>query len=274
MSKFILTVAIAALATASYAGELVIKGSDTLGAKMVPQLAEAYKAAGNDVTFEIAAEGSSTAFTNLKAGTADIGMSSRDAKDSEKAEIGNLKEFVAGIDMIAVIVNENNPISGLTKEQVKGIFTGAITDWAEVGGSGGSISVYTRNTSSGTYKTFQGLAMDKEDYGSNTQKMAGNEQIAQEVGKNPNGIGYVGLAYTSGSGLKVVEVDGVLASAENASKYALSRNLYYYTAGAPTGDAKAFIEWSLSDPAAHAVIEKVGFIAPTKKGLMKKLFGN
>ncbi len=154
--------------------KLVIKGSDTLGAKMVPQLAEAYKAAGNNVNFEIAAEGSSQCFTALLDGTADFGMSSRAVKAKEKNQFATkgqeLVEHVAGVDMIAVIVNEANGVKALTKEQVEGIFTGAITDWSEVGGKAGKINAYTRNTASGTYKTFQKLAMSKKDYGQNTQK--------------------------------------------------------------------------------------------------------
>ena len=86
MKKLLTLLAATALASTGAVAQdtIVIKGSDTLGAKMVPQLAEAYKAAGNEASFEIAAEGSSTAFTNLLAGTADIGMSSRDVKDAEK----------------------------------------------------------------------------------------------------------------------------------------------------------------------------------------------
>ncbi len=74
------------------------------------------------------------------------------------------------------------------------IFTGDVTDWSAVGGSGGKISVYTRSTSSGTYSEFKELAMKKRDYAPDSQKMAGNEQIASEVSKNANGVGYVGLA--------------------------------------------------------------------------------
>lgn len=267
-----MTLALAAVASiASAETTIVIKGSDTLGAKLVPQLADAYKAENSDVTFEIAAEGSSTAFTNLLAGTADIGMSSRDVKDEEVNEFTakgvDLKEFIAGIDMIAVILNENNPVTELTTAQIEGIFTGDITDWSEVGGTAGPISVYTRNTSSGTYKTFQSLAMNKRDYGADTQKMAGNEQIAQEVGKNANGIGYVGLAYTEADGIKTAAVDGVEAVAKNATKYSLARNLYYYTAGKPEGEAKAFIEWATSSKEAAEIVETVGFIAFKKKGL-------
>ena len=253
--------------------KLVIKGSDTLGAKMVPQLAEAYKAGGSNVTFEIAAEGSSTAFSNLLAGTANIGMSSRGVKDTEVAKFAakgqKLEETVAAWDMIAVILNTRNPIKELSTEQIEGIFTGEITDWSEVGGSPGKISVYTRNTSSGTYKTFQDLAMSKRDYGSKTQKMAGNEQIATEVGRNPNGIGYVGLAYSKASGTKPIKVNGVTCESKYVKKYPLARKLYFYTVGKPTGEAKKFLTWASKDKAARKVIDRVGFV-PNKS---RWLFG-
>ncbi len=258
-----LTIAVSANAQ----NKLVIKGSDTLGAKMVPQIAEAYKASGSSVTFEIAAEGSSTAFSNLLAGTADIGMSSRAVKDTEVAKFAakgqKLEETIAAWDMIAVIVNNRNPLKKLTTKQIEGIFTGEITDWSEVGGSPGKISVYTRNTSSGTYKTFQDMAMKKRDYGSRTQKMAGNEQIATEVGRNANGIGYVGLAYSKAAGTKLIEVDGVACTPKNVKKYPLARKLYYYTVGEPKGEVKKFLSWATKDKAARKVIDRVGFV-PTK----------
>lgn len=267
MKKSVLfAMAAAFLAGFANADTVVIKGSDTLGAKMVPQLAEAYKAAGNDVDFEIAAEGSSTAFTNLLAGTAEIGMSSRDIKDEEKqkfaAEGKKIVEVIGAVDMIAVIANANNSLEGLEKAQVEAIFTGDTTDWSEVGGAGGAISAYTRNTSSGTYKTFQELAMSKRDYGSDTQKMAGNEQIAQEVSKNANGIGYVGLAYASADGVKTLKVDGVDADPEFADSYPLSRNLYYYYIDGEISEAgKKFLEWVTTSEEAAKIVEAVGFIA-------------
>ncbi|MGE9268618.1 MAG: phosphate ABC transporter substrate-binding protein [Verrucomicrobiales bacterium] len=260
-----IAIGLALAVTSCFAQEkIVIKGSDTLGAKMVPQLKEAYVAAGNDVDFEIAAEGSSSAFSNLLAGTADIGMSSRDVKDSEKDEFTakgqEIVEHVAAWDMIAVVVNKDNGVRDLTLKQVEGIFTGDITDWSEVGGKPGKISAYTRNTSSGTYKSFQELAMSKRDYGSNTQKMAGNEQIATEVASNPNGIGYVGLAYAGKDGLKAVKVDGEACKPRNKADYPISRKLYYYTVGQPTGAAKKFLEWCTTDDQAMKVVDAVGFI--------------
>ena len=153
-------------------------------------------------------------------------MSSRDAKDKEKddftAKGQELIEIVAGYDMIAVVTNKKNGVRDLTVKQIEGIFTGDITDWSEVGGAAGAISVYTRNTTSGTYKSFQGMAMDKRDYGTNTNKMAGNEQIADEVANNPNGIGYVGLAYADKDGLRSVKIEGEAAKPRNKDTYPLS----------------------------------------------------
>src|SRR3954452_21149779 len=171
--------------TAETRGEkLVIKGSDTLGAKLVPQLAEQFKAQHPGTTFDIAAEGSTTGIAAIIDGTAQIGMSSRRAKTSEigsaSAKGINMKPTVVAYDGIAVIVNASNPVKSLTKKQVEQIFTGEVTDWSAVAGSGGKISIYTRNTSSGTYSDFKELAMKKRDYAGSSQKMAGNEQIAAE----------------------------------------------------------------------------------------------
>jgi len=257
----------AALLTIAGAQTLSIKGSDTLGAKLVPQLSEAFKAAGNkNVKFEIAAEGSSTAFPALANGTAQIGMSSRKVKDDERTFCRTkgvyLKEHGIAHDMIVVVVNKNSPISKLTKDQVAKIFTGQVKDWSEIGGAPGKISIYTRNTSSGTYKDWQGLAMGGRDYPSTSQKMAGNEQIAQEVAKNKNGIGYVGLAYSKSNGIKSVSIDGVEPVAGNAKKYAYARLCYFYAPDKPTAEAQAFMDFVESE-AGQAIVRRVGFI-PTK----------
>src|SRR5207244_5718605 len=139
----------------------------------------------------------------------------------------------------------------LTKKQVEQIFTGDVTDWSAVGGSGGKISVYTRNTSSGTYSDFKELAMKKRDYAPGSQKMAGNEQIAAEVGKNPNGVGYVGLAYTKATGIKVVPIDGALPSKESVlgKSYPYARPTFYYTNGDPSGLAKDFVDFTVGPTA-------------------------
>jgi phosphate transport system substrate-binding protein len=248
-----------------HAEKLVIKGSDTIGAKLAPMLAEEYKAQHPDISFEIAAEGSTTGITAIIDGTAQIGMASRSAKateDSGAAAKGvTLKPTTIAFDGIGVIVNVGNPISSLTKKQIEQIFTGDITDWSAVGGKPGPISLYTRNTASGTYTEFKELAMSKRDYAGSSQKMAGNEQIAAEVGKNPNGVGYVGLAYLAADGIKAVGVDGAVPSVANvqAKKYPFARPLFYYTNGNPTGEAAKFMDFTLS-PIGQQTVAKVGFV--------------
>src|SRR3954471_11726140 len=238
-THLIIAAGLALISTETRAERLVIKGSDTLGAKLVPQLAEHFKAQNPGTTFDIAAEGSTTGIAAITDGTAQIGMSSRRAKPAEVGAASgkgvNMKPTIVAYDGIAVIVNAKNPVTALTKKQVEQIFTGEVTDWSAVGGSGGKISVYTRNTSSGTYAEFKELAMKKRDYAPDSQKLAGNEQIAQEVGKNPNGVGYIGLAYTKASGIKVVPIGGASPSKESvlAKSYPYARPTFFYTNGEP-----------------------------------------
>ncbi len=260
---------LAALSAASLASaqKLVIKGSDTLGAKLVPTLAEEYKAKHPGVSFEIAAEGSTTGLSAIIDGTAQIGMSSRRAKPTEMSAASakgvTLKPLIVAHDGIGIVVHASNPLAKLTKRQVEQVFAGQVTDWSAVGGKPGKISIYTRNTASGTYSDFKTLAMNNRDYAKSSQKMAGNEQIAAEVGKNPNGIGYVGLAYLTAPGLKVLAIDGQLPTKETVLKgiYPYARPTFYYTNGAPAGEAAKFIEFTLSAEG-KKIAEKVGFVAP------------
>src|ERR1051326_1681356 len=266
MRKTLLVIAatLGLIGSQAYGDRLVIKGSDTLGAKLVPQLAEAFKAQHPDTTFDIAAEGSTTGIAAIIDGTAQIGMSSRRAKPGEVGTASgkgiNMKPTIVAYDGIAVIVNSGNLIKALTKKQVEQIFTGDVTDWSAVGGSGGKISVYTRNTSSGTYSDFKELAMKKRDYAPGSQKMAGNEQIAAEVGKNPNGVGYVGMAYIKAGGVKAVPIDGAAPSTKTlqAHSYSYWRPTFYYTNGEPSGLAQEFLDFTIGS-GGQKIVAQVGF---------------
>lgn len=265
MKKSIVIITALLAAVSAQAQKLVVKGSDTLGAKLVPMLAEEYKVANPGVSFEIAAEGSTTGIAAIIDGTADIGMSSRRAKATEVSGAAsrgvNLKPIIVCYDGIGIVVNASNPIADLTPRQVEQIFTGDVVDWSAVGGKPGAISIYTRNTSSGTYSDFKDLAMKKRDYAGSSQKMAGNEQIVAEVAKNPNGIGYVGLAYINSPGVKVVSIGGATPDKDSvlAKKYPYARPNFYYTNGEPSGEAAKFIEFTLGAEG-RKIVEKVGFV--------------
>ena len=247
------------------AQKLVIKGSDTLGAKLVPTLAEEFKAMNPNVSFEIAAEGSTTGLSAIIDGTAGIGMSSREARATEVSAAAakgvKMTAIIVSYDGLAVIVNEKSPLVGLTARQVEQIFTGDVTDWSAVGAAAWTISIYTRNTSSGTYTDFKDLAMKRRDYARSSQKMAGNEQIAAEVANNANGIGYVGLAYIGAPGIKVLAINGSTPSKTEvqAKKYPYARPNFYYTNGDASGIAGDFIAFTLSEKG-QRIVEQVGFV--------------
>lgn len=252
---------IASLTVTAQAQKLVFRGSDTLGDKMVPALAEAYQKAGNATEFDIVAEGSSSAFKALLSGEAEIGMSSRPIKDAEKEALQaaglEVVEHVGGIDMIAVIVNKDNKYDDLQVKHLTAVFTSSEDEWR------GKIPIkaYTRDESSGTYKVFQKLAMGGAKYGAKTIKMPGNGEIAEKVGAEAGGIGYVGLSYANAEGVKPLKVNGVAPEPANAKDYPLSRSLYYYTIkGKLSPEAAAFLEWAKTSPAAAEIVTKVGFI--------------
>ncbi len=258
-----------AAANAAPAGErLVIKGSDTIGAELIPPMREAYIAKGHGTTFEIAAEGSTTGLIALIEGdenSCHIAMSSRELSALERARAKakglDLRETTIAHDGIAVVVNAKNPVSGLTRQQVEEIFAGDIADWSAVGGGPGPISVYARNASSGTYSGFRWLAMQKRDYAPSAQKMAGNQQVAAEVAHNPNGIGYIGMPYAAGAGLKVLRIDGRLPSLGTIQDgtYPYSRPLFLYTRGEPEEEVARFIAFVLGREG-QAIVRDHGFI--------------
>jgi len=102
--------------------------------------------------------------------------------------------------------------------------------------------------------------MAKRDYGSGSQKMEGNRQIATEVGGDKNGIGYVGKAYAAEEGVKTVAVDGVTFDVANKDDYAVARKLFYYTVGQPKGPAKKFLDWAKTSEEAAKMVADTGFI--------------
>jgi phosphate transport system substrate-binding protein len=266
MIRILLIIAAYILGSSARAETIVIMGSDTIGAKAALHLAEAYKAkvaaTKPDIGFEISSEGTSTGVVSITEGHGDIGMISREPTAAEIARAQamgvRLKTITVARDAIAVIANDQNPIESISLSELEAIFTGEFEDWAALSAIAGPISIYTRNTASGTYDLFRETAMSSRDYGKNSQKVAGNEQIAAEVARNVNGIGYVGLAYTSTPGVKVVPVEGMLPK---AADYPLRRTLYYLVDEniRLSHGANDFIGFTLSPQGQH-IIEKASFL--------------
>ncbi len=248
-----------------WAGDrIVINGSDTLGAKLVPLLCEAYKAKKSDCSFEISSPGSHVG--GLLEGNADLLMFSRELHPRETALIAErgltLEQHTAACDAFAIIVHETNPVSDLTRKQVEAIFTGDVKNWREVGGRDEAITIFTRNTSSGAFAAFRAKAMSGREYAQNAQKMAGGDSISTLVAQTPSGISYVGSAYLKARGLKPLRIDGFSCAEEHRNQYPYVAPLYYLLRRPAHPAARQFVEWATKAPEAMKIIRQTGFFPP------------
>ncbi|MCS6833337.1 MAG: PstS family phosphate ABC transporter substrate-binding protein, partial [Flammeovirgaceae bacterium] len=176
-----------------------IKGSDTM-LPMVQALAEMYMdKKDNNQVLSVTGGGSGVGVTALRDGSADIAMTSRSLKMSEKMnfknEGKNYVEKIVAYDALSIIVHPSNKVDKLTKEQIENIFTGKITNWKEVGGDDLKIVVYTRESSSGTYEFMKELVMSDKEFTKTAITSASNSGIVQSVSQTKGAIGYCGIAY-------------------------------------------------------------------------------
>jgi phosphate transport system substrate-binding protein len=164
------------------------------------------------------------------------------------------------MDGIAVIVNPDNPLTKLSKKQIKDIFTGKISDWSKVGGNAGKIVAISRDSSSGTYEAFGELVLDKEKPRADALLQASNQAVASTVERTPGGIGYVGLGFITGS-VKALEVDGVMPSKETVltAKYPVGRPLFMYSNGKPKGLVKEFLDF-VTGPEGQKIADEEGYV--------------
>ncbi|WP_440064618.1 substrate-binding domain-containing protein [Pseudomonas syringae] len=281
---------------------LRIQGSNTINAQLGPALVEGLMrqqglqsveilpgntlneqrvvgttATGQPVSVEIAAHGSGTGFTALKAGNADIAASSRPIKDQEAKDLtslGDLKsaasEQTIAIDGVAVIVHPGNPLRQLDTLQLARIFSGEVRNWSEVGGNPGTIHLYVRDEKSGTYETFKDLVLTK--YGKtllgSAARFESSEQLSDEVSKDINGIGFTGLpsirrakavAIADGDSRPMLPTVNLIATED----YPLSRRLYFYVPTSPPQRwAQALVRFAQSAEG-QAIVAQSGFVAQT-----------
>ncbi|MCJ7582626.1 MAG: phosphate ABC transporter substrate-binding protein [Candidatus Aminicenantes bacterium] len=243
---------------------ITIKGSTTV-LPIAQACAEAFMNQNLDIDISVQGGGSGVGIASLIDGTCDIGDSSRPAKSAEKETAKGkgvaLYENVVAMDGIALIVHPSNSVDKLSREQIKKIYTGKISNWNELGGKKGKIVVISRDTSSGTFEAFNELALDKEKVRPDALLNASNNAVAQTVSNTPGAIGYIGLGYLTDA-VKGIEAEGVKPTKENVinGTYILARKLFMYTNGVPKGAAKKFIDFILSADG-QKLVDKSGFVA-------------
>ena len=250
-----------------------MKGSDTL-VRLGQRWAEEYMKNNPDVVIQVSGGGSGTGIAALLNGTTDICEASRDMKDKEyelaKRSNKDIYRISVALDGIAVFLHEENPVKNLTVAQLKGIYTGAVTNWKEVGGQDATIILYGRENNSGTYAFFKEHVLDGEDYADRTQTLPGTAAVVNAVSKDINGIGYGGLAWARGVKFAAVKkVDTSVAvepSVETVTDgtYPISRQLYWFFNGKPAGDMKKLVNWALSEDG-QKLAEEIGYVPLSKK---------
>ncbi|MCF7888094.1 MAG: phosphate ABC transporter substrate-binding protein [Candidatus Omnitrophica bacterium] len=260
---FLAIVLMAGLAMPAFAESITIKGSTTVY-PVAQATAEKFMDMYPEVRISIQGGGSGFGIAALIDGTTDIGNASRPIKDKEiKKALSkgtDPKAHVVALDGIAVVVNPSNSVSALTKQQIKDIYTGKISDWSDVGGSGGKIVVISRDSASGTFETFNKLALDKERVRPDALLQASNQAVATTVTKTPGAIGYVGLGYLT-SKVKGVDVNGVEASKDTvrSGEYSLARPLFMYTNGPAKGMIEKYLDFVTSSEG-QRLAEKEGYV--------------
>lgn len=246
-----------------------IKGSDTC-LPLSQKFAESFMKKNPGSSITVVGGGSGVGFSALQSGTTDIAQASRSMKMDEKLKMKDAgkayTETIIAYDALSVIVNPGNKVTQLTREQLEGIFTGAITNWKDVGGSDMKIIVYSRESSSGTFEFFKEHVMNKKNYASTALLMPATGAIVQSVSQTEGAIGYVGLAYLDKS-VKAVKVSYdkgksfVAPSMENAKNktYPITRPLYYYYLNTTASTIKPYVDFILSAEG-QKIVETEGYV--------------
>jgi phosphate transport system substrate-binding protein len=264
------------VSTVAAAGSFSLKGSDTM-VILGQRWAEAYMKMVPTSTIQVTGGGSGTGIAALINGSTDICESSRPMKDKEKEDLkakrgADAVETRVALDALAIYVNAKNPLKQISIPAVAKIYQGETKSWKDLGAADHAIILYGRENNSGTYGYFKEHVLQNKDFAPATQTLAGTSAVVNAVKGDEFGIGYGGIAYLEGIRALEVKKDdaspAIAPSLETAQggTYPLSRFLFFYTAGEPTGLAKNFIEW-VKGPEGQKVIGDVGYYAlPKGKG--------
>ncbi len=259
-----LCLALVLAAGMSYAGNIVIKGSTTV-LPIAQKTAEAYMKEHPDVKISISGGGSGNGIKAIIDGTTDIADSSRFIKDKEvklAVENGTYPvPFRVAYDCIVPVVHPTNTLKNLTIDQLKKIYQGKIRNWKDIGGPDLKIVVISRDTSSGTYEVWEKKIMNKERVFPGALLQASNGAVSQAVAKNPNAIGYIGIGYIDSNvkPLTVNNIEGSPATTLNGT-FPVSRPLFMFTRGWPTGDTVKFLNYVLHPDKGQKLVKDSGYV--------------
>jgi phosphate transport system substrate-binding protein len=269
MNRWIVAIAALGLGASLQAGNITVKGSDTL-VILAQKWAEVYMTKHSDVKIQVTGGGSGTGMAALQNKSTDLANSSRKIRAAEVAECiksfgKRPTEFKVALDGLSVYVHEENPVKELSLEQLELIFTGKVKNWKTVGGADAPITVYSRENSSGTYEFFKENVLKGKDFAARAQTMPGTAAVLQAVSKDKTGIGYGGAAYGAGAKHLKIKKDDSSPAIEPTEEtvvngtYPIWRYLFVYVNPALNkGEIGAYLEWIRSNEG-QAVVKDIGY---------------
>ncbi len=249
---------------AAWAADVTIIGSTTV-LPIAQKCVEGFMKANPGVTVSLSGGGSSNGIKALLDGSTDIANASRFIKEKEvkmAVEKGIYPvPFGIAYDSIIPVVHPSNSLTNLSTDQLKDIYAGKITNFKEVGGPDMEIVVVSRDTSSGTYETWEDKVLKGERVSPRAQVMASNGAVAQAVTGNKHAIGYVGIGYLN-KDLKALTVNGIEGSEKTTldATYPVSRALYMFTNGWPKGKTLEFINYVLNPKLGQNEVAASGYV--------------
>lgn len=271
LAKYVATVVVMVLGLCggSYADEL--SGFESLNGQMsiaggtahLPVMQDAARkimTRNPQIVITVAGGGSGVGVQKVGEGLVDIGNSGRPVSKKELAKYSDLVAFPFAVDGVAVVIHPKNPLANLTSTQIQEIFAGKITNWQQLGGSDGTINIYSRDEASGTRAVFWKKCLAKGLVADHANIVPSNGAMKVAISRDTNAIGYVSIGHIDGS-VKAPLFNGVAASQENAvnGSYVVVRKLYMNTKGQPSPLVQAFITYVLGDESATS-IERHGYI--------------
>ena len=248
--------------------------------KLVESAAHKFEDKNPDVTIAITGGGSGQGLSDVKDGKAQIGRSDVFAEEKLDADAAaKLEDHTVCVVGMGPVVNSNVDVDNLTTEQLKGIFTGAITDWSEVGGTAGKIQVIERKAGSGTRATFEAAVLAGEKAPDTFAPVAEEDSsgtVVDKIQQTEGAISYLAFSYYDDTKFRALKVDGVEPTAENvcSGKFNIWAYEHMYTAKDADDATKAFIDFMMSDDVQGKLVEEEGFIPASDMKVAKDAKGN
>lgn len=244
--------------------KVVIKGSTTV-LPITLKIIESYRKTRPDVAVSVDGSGSGNGIKALIDGSCDLADSSREMKKEEVAKAAAkgriIREIPIAYDMLVPVVHPSNTVKNLTRDQLRAIYNGQIKNWKDVGGADMRIVVISRDTSSGTYESWNDLAIHRDRVRADALLQASSGAVVTTVAGNRRAIGYVGYGYVDRN-IKALEVDSVPATILNgrSGRFPISRKLYMYADEKNiTKETSELIKFVLS-PSGQRLVKEAGFI--------------